>query len=157
TYVVTHGWTSGIDKLGSWIELLNALRSHDAEANIVFLDWSAKAKNPIYPLAADDTFEIGGLLASFLQANSIDPTTTTLIGHSLGGQVSGIAADQYRIATGNQIARVLALDPAGPYFEPTIDVTPGKTPDRRTDAADADRVVALHTTSILGYDAPLAD
>jgi Lipase len=154
TYVVTHGWRDGLD--GSWIDLLNSLEAYDAGANVIFTDWSESAKNPVYPQAADATFEIGGLLADFLAASLLDPFTTTLIGHSLGGQVSGIAADQYAGLTGDSIARVIALDPAGPFFEPTLGFD-AKPLDRRLDAGDADRVVALHTTSILGYDAPVAD
>jgi pimeloyl-ACP methyl ester carboxylesterase len=156
TYVVTHGWTSGLDHLGDWIELLNALKAYDPTANVIFTDWAPKAQNPIYPISANDTYEIGGLLADFLEAEQIDPITTTLIGHSLGGQVSGIAAGQYKLSTGNSIARIFALDPAGPVFE-TGGGFNEKPLSERLDANDADRVVVLHTTTILGYDAAVGD
>jgi pimeloyl-ACP methyl ester carboxylesterase len=157
TYVVTHGWRDGLRKLESWSPLLSALEQFDPGANIVFTNWAEKSRNPYYPTAADDTYLVGGLLAAFLKDFDIDPTTTTLIGHSLGGQVSGVAGGQYKSLTGNSIARIIALDPAGPCFEEGTPIFGGKPEDKRLDANDADRVVALHTTSILGYDAPLAD
>ena len=156
TYVVTHGWRDGLPFFDSWIDSLNAIRIYDPDANVIFTDWNDKAGNLNYPQAAYDTYEIGGLLADFLANSAIDPSTTTLIGHSLGGHVSGIAADRYEIATGNPIAQVIALDPAGPFFEETLGFD-AKPLERRLDASDADRVVALHTTSILGYEDSLAD
>ena len=155
TYVVTHGWTDGLHKLPKWMPLLNSLEQRYPEANIIFTNWSGKSTNPYWE-AADDTFEIGDRLATFLQEKEIRPETTTLIGHSLGGQVSGVAGGQYQSNTGKSIARIFALDPAGPGFEPTP-VLGDKPLDERLDAGDAVRVVALHTTSILGYDDPLAD
>jgi hypothetical protein len=155
TYVVTHGWQSGFHKLETWIDLLNALKSYDPQANIVFTDWSEKSLNPVYPLAADDTFDIGTRLAQFLDDSGVDASTTTLIGHSLGGHVSGVAGSQYKaLPNNNSIARIIALDPAGPFFEDAGDL-PNKPDSHRLDATDATRVAVLHTTSILGYDAPL--
>ena len=119
TYVVTHGWRDGLHNLDTWIPLLNSLKQYEQGANVVFTDWSARSKN-LYWESADDTFVIGGLLAEFLKQKQIDPLTTTLIGHSLGGQVSGVAGDQYRLNTGNSIERIFALDPAGPLFEDTV-------------------------------------
>ncbi|HZY14981.1 MAG TPA: LEPR-XLL domain-containing protein, partial [Ramlibacter sp.] len=150
TYVVIHGWMGGLET--SFYDLLNAVRAHDAEANILFVDWSAEARNPVYPDAAADTYDIGQRVADYLGTLGLDPATITLIGHSLGGQVSGVAADRYQAAhAGQKIARIFALDPAGPYFEPTLG-QPAQDAAHRLDAGDASRVVVLHTTTVLGYD-----
>ncbi|MBC5783456.1 LEPR-XLL domain-containing protein, partial [Ramlibacter sp. USB13] len=151
TYVVVHGWMGDLDT--SYYDLINAAQEVDPEANVVFVDWGEWAKNPIYPEAADDTYAVGGLLANFLATRPFDPQDVTLIGHSLGGQVSGVAGGRYQDLTGNALARIYALDPAGPNFEETLGI-PAKALDHRLDMGDADRVVVLHTTTTLGFDGP---
>ena len=155
TYVVTHGWQSELSS--SFKNLLKAIRGFAADANIIFTDWSETASNLFYPGAADDTFGIGTLIANLLEGLGLSHTTTTLIGHSLGGQASGVAGHVYLQNTGNQLARIFALDPAGPVFEATAGIYDGKPDSQRLDAGDAARVVVLHSTTVLGFDARNGD
>ncbi|MEH1969627.1 hypothetical protein [Nostoc sp.] len=55
----------------------------------------------------------------------------------------------HRESTGRSLAQIVGLDPAGHEFE-------GKAASDRLDATDANRVVSLHTSESLGYDAQLA-
>lgn len=68
-----------------------------------------------------------------------------VIGHSLGGQISGFVGKTVQNLTGLNISRITGLDPAGPLFFPT-------DPEGRLTSSDADIVVALHTDGFaFGY------
>lgn len=58
---------------------------------------------------------IGQLLAD-LNQGGLSPKNIHLVGHSLGGQIVGHAGAKFLNATGENIARITALDPAGPCF-----------------------------------------
>ncbi|MDZ7955693.1 MAG: hypothetical protein RMY27_32275 [Nostoc sp. DedQUE09] len=51
--------------------------------------------------------------------------------------------------SGRSLAKIVGLDPAGPEFE-------GKAASERLDPSDANRIVSIHTSETLGYDARLA-
>lgn len=61
-----------------------------------------------------------------------------LIGHSLGAHVSGFAGKRVINQTNDSVAKLIALDPAGPLFR-------GKEEDSRLSKNDAKRVFVLHT------------
>ena len=149
TYVLTHGWQSSIDV---WQDVTQSIQDYDANANIILTDWSDLADNLNYSKSADDTALVGKELGEFLRDLGVDSDSTTLIGHSLGAHISGIAGDTYDCLTGSNLSTVIGLDPAGPLFENGL-----KEDSEQLDATDADRVVALHSSSTLGYDDPLGD
>ncbi|PSF31296.1 hypothetical protein C7H19_22925 [Aphanothece hegewaldii CCALA 016] len=166
TYVLTHGWQDYPVNDTKWVDLASSIIQYDPKANIFLTDWSDLATNAVYPESAYDTFVVGQELGNFLERLDIVPSKTTLIGHSLGAHVSGIAADRYDSLLGNpSIKTVIGLDPAGPSFEDDlvgdVQLLLGGRDLRkkvyRLDASDATQVVALHTDLILGYDARLAD
>jgi hypothetical protein len=88
---------------------------------------------------------IGHLLYQFisqLYAKGLDPTKLHLLGHSLGAQISGYAAREFKKTKNVTISRITAMDPASPCFFNT-DLT-------SLSPTDADYVDAIFT-SILSY------
>ncbi|MEM9273742.1 MAG: cadherin domain-containing protein [Cyanobacteria bacterium P01_F01_bin.143] len=152
TYVLTHGWRSNGVTDKDWIDLAKSIKDYSPYANIIFTDWTDLASNVNYWQSADDTATVGEELGSFLNEQGVDPTKTTLIGHSLGSHVSGIAGDTYDDLTGNAFNTIVGLDPAGPDFESGARGTSAKL-----DASDADHVIAFHSSPTLGYDGTLGD
>lgn len=67
-----------------------------------------------------------------------DPSKITLIGHSLGAHIAGIAGKQVFEISGQKVGRITGLDPAGPCFS-----TIGS--DGKLDASDAAYVDVIHT------------
>lgn len=163
TYAIVHGWQSTGGNSdnnytpASWMsemaQNLRDLMSNDA--NIIVVDWENAADTLYYPSAADTVDEVGVLLGQYLVSENINPDETTLIGHSLGAHVVG-EAGEYIAQNSLAIDTIIGLDPAGPLFEPTL-LFGGAGEGDRLDKNDADRVVALHTSEIYGYDDPLAD
>ncbi|MEM9273667.1 MAG: LamG-like jellyroll fold domain-containing protein [Cyanobacteria bacterium P01_F01_bin.143] len=153
TYVLTHGWRSNGVTDKDWIDLAKSIKDYSPHANIIFTDWTELAGNLNYWESADDTETVGQELATFLDEQGVDAATTTLIGHSLGSHVSGVAGDTYDDLTGNSsFSAIVGLDPAGPDFE---DGARGLS--KRLDPSDADRVVTFHSSPTLGYDGQLGD
>lgn len=62
----------------------------------------------------------------------------TLVGHSLGAHIAGIAGKQVYKRTGQLLSRITALDPAGPCFS-NIHV------DGKLVKSDANYVDVIHT------------
>lgn len=152
TYVLIHGWrnTGGNAgngyKPGDWLaDQAQAIRQRESNANIVAVDWEKDAGNVLYFPSADKTQNVGNQLSAYLKNSGVDPNYTTLIGHSLGAHVAGFAGSAYRQSTGKAINQIVGLDPAGPAFE-------GKGAGDRLDPTDANRVVAIHTSQVLGYN-----
>ncbi len=156
TYVVIHGYQSTGGNANNnyqpvdWMaNIAQTIRQRESNANIILVDWEEAASSWWYPTSAGRTRDVGNQLAAYLINNGVDPTYTNFIGHSLGAHVAGFAGSSYKASTGRSIAQIVGLDPAGPEFE-------GKAASDRLDATDASRVVALHTSETLGYDARLA-
>lgn len=161
TYAIVHGWQGTGGNPGNnftpkeWMsqmaQNLRNLKSNDA--NILVVDWADAAGNIFYPDAANSVDEVGVQLGEYLVSQNIN-SNTTLIGHSLGAHVVG-EAGEYLAQNGLNVNTIIGLDPAGPSFEDVWPFTVD-TGDR-LDPSDADRVVALHTSSIYGYDDRIAD
>ena len=166
TTVITHGFTGSV--LGGEGKAFQALANayqNASDSNVILFDWSALSGEldlsifggnvisenfAIYENVASQVDEIGNTLASFL-ATLGTSQPIQLIGHSLGAHVVGNAAETYQ-QENSAIDILLGLDPAGPLFEPGGSLS---SLDQRLDESDAERVVALHTSSIFGYDAGL--
>ncbi|MFB8798007.1 MAG: hypothetical protein U7126_28130 [Microcoleus sp.] len=152
TYVLIHGWrNSGGNagngyKPGDWLaDQAQTIRQRESNANIVVVDWEKDAGNVLYFPSADKTRDVGNQLSAYLKNSGVDPNFTTLIGHSLGAHVAGFAGRAYSQSSGKAINQIVGLDPAGPAFE-------GKGAADRLDPTDANRVVAIHTSIVLGYN-----
>lgn len=75
-----------------------------------------------------------GRLINVTHANVTD---FHLIGHSLGAHISGYAGSRF---ANPKIAKITALDPAGPAFQ-------ADNANSRLDRTDASYVVAIHTNA----------
>jgi Ca2+-binding RTX toxin-like protein len=152
TYVIIHGWrntggnASNGYKPGDWLaNQAQTLRQRESNANIIMVDWEKDAGNVLYFPSVGKTQDVGNQLSAYLKNSGVDPNYTTLIGHSLGAHVAGFAGSAYRQSTGKAINQIVGLDPAGPAFE-------SKGAGDRLDPTDANRVVAIHTSIVLGYN-----
>lgn len=61
-----------------------------------------------------------------------------LIGHSLGGQITGFVGKLVKEKTEQKLPRIIALDPAGPLFD-------NRPEDKRLNKNDAEIVEVLHS------------
>lgn len=150
TYVITHGLLNTGGNPGnnftpnSWIsEMADSIRAKDPTANIVITEWDSRSVVG-YAWSPISVQGVASQLADFLSGNNVNPANTTLIGHSLGSHISGLASERL----GGNINTVIALDPAGPIYE----ILPVGL---RLSPSSANRVVAIHTSKLFGYDFPI--
>ncbi|KAM0728159.1 Lipase member H-B [Formica fusca] len=148
TCIVTHGWR-GDAKPGSACTLIRDAYLSIGDYNIILVDWSKAAGNLWYWKVVKSVPLVAGhvtRLINFLEESAdLDTSKTRLIGHSLGGHIVGLAARN----ANNDIAEVMALDPAKPSFE-------SKGAGERVDKTDANVVQVIHTSS-LGIAEPIGD
>ncbi|XP_053612630.2 pancreatic triacylglycerol lipase-like [Plodia interpunctella] len=140
---ITHGWLSSTQYWATNMknDLLNV-----SDFNVILVEWSELASNPIYPWSALCTRYVGKqlykLLCSLADSYDIKDRNIHLIGHSLGAQVMGHTG----MFSKGRINRITGLDPARPLFE-----LPNVGPRFRLDASDADFVDIIHSSDTLGY------
>lgn len=134
TYFITHGFTDGVLTGGKWQQKMGNTILQQQDANVILVDWNAPGFAPNispanltgfsvtnYEQSAKDTEVVGKRIAEFINASGIDPARTTLIGHSLGAQVSGWAGTRFQqLQTGQKINSIIGLDPARPSFQESL-------------------------------------
>lgn len=141
---VVHGWVDSIS--GFWVnETINQWLKYQ-EINICTVDWNRLSSYEYTTAASKNTRLVGRYLADFLiflVSKGLKLNETTIVGHSLGGQIAGFTG----AALNGELGQIIALDPAGPLFTfPTL-----FSIDERLDKSDAQWVQVLHTSSnILG-------
>ena len=151
TVFIIHGWR---DNTEGWVEQaareLLQLQADEA-VNVVAVDWRDGAGVLDYPQAASNTQLVGRQIAMFVSANQL--SNVHLSGHSLGGQIAGYAGKYTNlfIVSNDQsevipIARITAMDPAGPMFELPDWVEVGDRAKIHVTNNDADFVDVIHTT-----------
>ncbi|KAF2883713.1 hypothetical protein ILUMI_22463 [Ignelater luminosus] len=144
--VLIHGWISGSFGYG-FPKLIDAyLQRYDA--NIIMVDWSVYAWK-FYPVSVCLLPKVAHIVGNFLcilsRQHRIPLSAIHLVGHSLGGQMSGLIGQHTQQYCGGSVGRVTALDPAGPLFQ-------GQDQDDRLDKSDALFVDVMHTNQLeLGY------
>lgn len=153
TFVITHGYlnTGGNPSNNytpnTWIaEIATEIRSHYPRANIIIPDWDSRnpVSYPYMPIKVDNTARE---LGEYLQQNQVQPGKLTLIGHSLGAQLSGLTSKYY---LGAPAKTIIGLDPAGPIYE--------TFPEQwRLSPNSAEHVVAIHSSRTFGYEFPTGD
>lgn len=166
TFVLTHGFQSSP---AAWaVGAAQALRERFPDSNILLVDWSRIADEGLldFNKPAGLTLAVGRGIGQRLATDKnidVDPNKLHFIGHSLGAHVSGAAATAVTKATQIEVQQITALDPAGPIDLPDfLLIDPAGNfqdlPEQyRLDPGDAKRVVALHTTKILGYASEIGD
>lgn len=150
------------------LSVQEAFRDEDGiiQANVVLADWgnfsaigSGGTSYASYAKVAEEHVPAAGrAIADYIKQQGIDPGKVTLLGHSLGGQVMGIAGQGVQddvkknplayVGKGQEVATIVAMDAAGPMFETWA-------PQKRLSNGDAGQVIAIHTDSLMGFDAPL--
>ncbi|XP_055523307.1 phospholipase A1 3-like isoform X2 [Wyeomyia smithii] len=134
---LTHGWTDNVNR--TWVREIVVDYIKHFGGNICAVDWSYLGLVE-YNLAARNTGKVGRYLAKFIKfllAQGLTIEQVTLVGHSMGAHISGIAG----AALDGKVPMIVALDPAGPSFTKPFLVSPQK----RLDKTDALFVQAIHT------------
>ena len=81
---------------------------------------------------------MGELIVDLNKNYDIPLKNFLVVGHSLGGQISGFVAKKVQELTGQKLPRLVALDPAGPFFT-------NRPEEERLNKNDADVVQVIHT------------
>ncbi|CAG9863706.1 unnamed protein product [Phyllotreta striolata] len=146
---ITHGWTDHGD--AEWVlEMKDSFLSTYPDIVVIAVDWREPARQ-VYSISSINTYDIGNIIGDtvgkLVDEHRLDIGQFILVGHSLGGQISGFAGKHLQKA-GKKLQRIVALDPAGPLF----DVRPV---DKRLNPTDAEVVEVIHTdTGSFGFKDP---
>ncbi|XP_043285594.1 uncharacterized protein [Venturia canescens] len=150
TVFITHGFlnTANSEAVTS---VRDAYLNGTEELNVITVDWSAYSIS-FYSSACGKVESIGSDIArmiNFMKSyTELKLYLTTLVGHSLGAHIMGVAG---REVTGGKVNQIFALDPAGPGFE-------GKNSSSQLSPRDARNVQVIHTCgNALGYRGRLGD
>ncbi|XP_014247553.1 lipase member I-like [Cimex lectularius] len=136
--IIVHGYK--VDYLSEGIQKMKNNILDREDANIILVDWQAKASSSYYPNAAACTKDIGEDLAKFIEflvRTKVSLENVHLIGHSLGAHVCGFAGLMLKKKLG-LVGRITGLDPALPNFGVAGN-------DGRLDSSDAEFVDCIHT------------
>ena len=100
------------------------MKAHNNKVNVIMLDWSSIAKSIFlyfdYKYRAHDAIDVGNYLgrclAKLSEETRVEARDIHLLGHSLGAHLVGKAGRVYQALTGQPLARITGLDPAGPLW-----------------------------------------
>ena len=152
TFILIHGFTGNpsafgwpnaeINQFGYSESLYKSLRYKYPDANIIAIDWSelSGSSNSEYKNVKDLDDDIAAVLSKAFKELDINPSNTEIIGYSMGAHIAGQAAKLYEKEYGQQIHKIIGLDPAGPFYE-DVHI------DFRISPDDAKRVVVIHTSN----------
>ncbi|XP_017765759.1 PREDICTED: pancreatic triacylglycerol lipase-like [Eufriesea mexicana] len=147
TKIVTHGWRN--DYTSASCQLIRKAFLQNSDCNVIVIDWGKIAKKEYY-WASNRVLMVGKFAAkmiSFLESQGMDENKLTIVGHSLGAHVAGLASN-YAARKANY---VVGLDPAQPNFS-------GKSSDARFSRGQGKFVEAIHSDAgVLGMNNALAD
>ncbi|XP_039431582.1 pancreatic triacylglycerol lipase-like [Culex pipiens pallens] len=136
--LIIHGWLDNSKR--NWIKQMTADYFQFVDTNLCVVDWSNLAIHG-YALSVNRTYAVGDYVAefvSYLNGQGIPLSKVTLVGHSLGAQISG----QVGMRLGGQVGAIYGLDPASPLFKMPFDVGTSK----RLDKSDAQYVQMIITS-----------
>ncbi|KAK7864083.1 hypothetical protein R5R35_002727 [Gryllus longicercus] len=145
TRFILHGWTSSHKQMDP---IRQAYIDTGKDWNIVLVDWNGPATSE-YSISKRNSRRVGEYLAEVIlhleAERGLNLDDVYIIGHSLGGQASGVAGNRL----GGRVARIVGLDAAAPLFGTT-------SLKNRLDPTDAKIVQGIHTNGgLLGWDDPL--
>ncbi|XP_018564961.1 pancreatic lipase-related protein 2-like [Anoplophora glabripennis] len=135
--VLIHGWRSNyVSSFNSYVKSA-ALDKFDL--NVIIVDWS-KVSYTDYIVARDTVPDIGKFVGEFIQSlsstHNIPLSKISIVGHSLGAHVSGIAGK----TLGGKVGTIIGLDPAAPLISIS-------DKDYCLDSSDAKYVQVIHTNT----------
>ncbi|XP_014216720.1 inactive pancreatic lipase-related protein 1-like [Copidosoma floridanum] len=136
TKLITHGWTANGFQESCALPRRGFL-SH-GDYNVIVVDWSTYSKTE-YTIAASRVKATGQYVSEmikFLVNKGSDIKQMSLVGHSLGAHIMGLAAHELS----PKVAHLVGLDPARPGFE--LNNVEG-----RIHHTDADHVEIIHTNA----------
>ncbi|XP_058796745.1 phospholipase A1-like isoform X1 [Phymastichus coffea] len=140
TNIFIHGYKSHYNKSASRLVRDGFLKRGDF--NVIVIDWSANQHGVLNVLLAYDAVvikldavaELVSRFLQFLERYGVDLSTTTIVGHSLGAHIAGLASHK----AGSKVGRIVGLDPAKPLLSK-------KSIDERLSKDDAKQVEVIHT------------
>uniref|UniRef100_A0A336LRM9 CSON012861 protein n=1 Tax=Culicoides sonorensis TaxID=179676 RepID=A0A336LRM9_CULSO len=139
---IIHGWLDNFYR--NWMQEMMSTYIEYQDVNVCGVDWGRLATYEYGIAARENVYEVGWYLAIFilyLEDLGIDLNDITLVGHSLGAQISGIAGDHL----GGELNAIYALDPAGPLFTQPMVIDE----KLRLDPSDAKYVQVIYTTKFM--------
>ncbi|XP_058462346.1 pancreatic triacylglycerol lipase-like [Malaya genurostris] len=111
--ILIHGWNADRNNMAT-IPVRNAYLVQNRH-NLLVADWSSiagMAYSTARELVRPIGYRIGVILDEFMHRMSINYDQLHVVGHSLGAHVAGNVGKYF----GGRLARITALDPAGPLF-----------------------------------------
>lgn len=167
TFIVIHGFTGFVGKavLPPMYRQAEALQKRYPKANVVVVQWDVQVRNLIsaYPEQVEASPGIGAQIAKWMNDRKVQPAKTVISAHSLGTHIAAFASNECeKQPGGRRVYAIVAADPAGPIFEQQEEAQnrpenadAGDQPaPKRLDKTDADKVIVVHTTEKLGFEAP---
>lgn len=119
-FILIHGWLESA--YAPWAQAIKDALLQEADCNVMVVDWRSLAATT-YAGAAANTAAVGRTLSLLVQRLFREfPVRAALVhavGYSFGAQVAGFFGRNLRRDTGSRLARITALDPAGPLFNNT--------------------------------------
>ncbi|XP_077505778.1 pancreatic lipase-related protein 2-like [Amblyomma americanum] len=140
--LIVHGWQETGDS--EWVQEAKDSLLNLEDCNVIVVDWRGGSERGNYIRSAGNTALVGRQGSLLLQhlltiyRQTLSTEDVHVIGHSLGGQVSGFLGRHFLNQTGVRLGRITALDAAAPLFEDT---------DVFLSSRDAQFVDAIHTSS----------
>ncbi|XP_062550277.1 lipase member H-like [Armigeres subalbatus] len=110
---IIHGWLDDMSRM--WFQQLIQDTLKFTGSNVCAVNWGRLARYNYYRTAVNHTIMASGHLTKFIQyleSVGVPLNNITLVGHSMGAQISG----QVGHKLGGKIGRIYGLDPAGPCF-----------------------------------------
>ncbi|KAF2895141.1 hypothetical protein ILUMI_11034 [Ignelater luminosus] len=143
--ILIHGWISNPD---TFIPEMKDSYLERYDCNLVMVNWKKLALK-LYTTSICYVPKVAEFVANFLcllnEQFKIALEDVHLVGHSLGGQMSGFIGQHTKRICNKAIGRITGMDPAGPFYQ-------GLPRFQRLDNSDANFVDVLHTNAgILGY------
>ncbi|KAF5296941.1 hypothetical protein FQR65_LT10092 [Abscondita terminalis] len=146
TIFITHGWLYASHQM-EMVALKDAyLKRYDY--NVIMVNWENLAWD-FYSSAVCKLPKIGHSIADYICSavsnRGLNIENVHLVGHSLGGQMSGFIGQSTIEICKKKVGRITGLDPAGPLFVDT-------PRPNRLDSTDATVVDIIHTNGgVYGY------
>ncbi|BES94407.1 Lipase [Nesidiocoris tenuis] len=147
--ILIHGFLGQLRD--GWMTTAKDALLHEHDANVILVGWTNITQVFQYPWVVEQSYGVAervGELIDFLVTNGAANKNMHIIGHSVGAHIAGVASKAAKLGP---VGRITGLDAAYPLYLslPNAD---------RLDAADADYVDCIHTSSgILGVPEPFCD